>query len=357
MSAELTRAERRAQRRAVRQERKNGLAKRLAKVIEAFLDNEFQKISNEFAGKMPIAGAQLNFESVLKTVRQDLLKEGTAAAQATDLVMKVHAKFKEQIRIVYEVAIANGYSVADLPKEAVLYVILDALSRKNLGLAVISAQTKTIGLKLQGKNMTAKIAQIMAFVLVGLLVRSALVRYVPVAGELINVLLGPAGNQMNIKVFEKIKALCADHYKFHTDNKTPLDTRTLEKAEEEVAKEPAEPADDRTALHHLLSLVVLAYKDGQASGQELQTIQTLVAASDLDEDEKRIIQETIANPTDHQPDFSLLKANRELAENLLTDMLTLASVDAEIAPAEKDYIKQAAAALGFSTEEIAQRLV
>ncbi|TAF35426.1 MAG: DUF533 domain-containing protein [Cytophagales bacterium] len=345
----------RAERRAARRERRNGLANRLTDFIHRFLDSEFQKLRTEYIQKQPMQASSLSFANVIKTVRTDLLKEGTAAAQTADLVLKLHAKFKEQIRIVLEVAVANGYNVEKLPKEAVVYVILDALSRKNLGLAVISTQNKTIGLKLQGQEVSKKIAQILAFVLVGLLVRSALVRYVPVAGELINALLGPAGNQMNIKVFEKIKALCAENYEFHLENNSALKNTDLNTAEE-VVPEPTESNNDRDNLNYLLALISLAHKDGLLADNEKENIHTFMANSDLDDAELALVNTALENP---QATFDLeaLKQDRDSADALLSDLIALSGIDGSITTEENTYIVELGQKLGFSHEDIMRRLV
>ncbi len=345
----------RAARQARREERratKTRLVDKIMTKVDDFFDHEFEKIKAEYEQKEKAGLVKPNPNLKLMDIVTAIQPYSSSLSQGEQrvfdtlmLAAEIANKFKYQLRVVYEVAIANGYSTAQLPKEAVIYIMLSGLSTRVFGQPLINAQKQIIVKPfMDDPQARAAVARTIATVVVMKVLRSVVAKFLPGIGPMI---LDLFDKNTIPDLYLNAKYLFSQQPQFVLAE-SGVTLKTEETLTAETEKKA--PEDDDDDFIKLLALINLMKKDGKMEERERQLFETILQNSDLDEDERDEVEESLDDDEIDELDLSGFRNNPDEAKSLITDLVAIARIDRSIGADEAEYIFKICDEIGYNRE-------
>jgi uncharacterized tellurite resistance protein B-like protein len=350
----------RQERREARNQNQNSLINRLLGKVDEFFDHEFDKIKSEYQAKEAQGAIKANPNLKLMDVVETLRPYSGSYSQQEQkvydslvLASEITDRFKYQLRMVYEIAIANGYSTQQLPKEAVVYIMLSGLSSRVFAQPLINAQKQIVVKPFMDDPEARKaVGRAIATVVAMKVLRSVAARFLPGIGPMI---LDLFIKNTTPDLYVNAKYLFSQQPQFLLSQ-----NGTLLKAAETLISEAASTNsldDDDDDFIRLLSLINLMKKDGKIDERERELFDTMLLNSDLDEDEKEEIEESLDDDEIDQINLNRYKNNPDESKALITDLVAIAKIDRSISQDEAEYIFKICDEIGFNRDAAKMMLV
>ncbi|WP_020529022.1 TerB family tellurite resistance protein [Flexithrix dorotheae] len=356
------RQQRRTERKTARQERrlarkKNGGKLKIAlnTKINTFFDKEFEKIRIEREEKalaQPLLKKHLN-----DLVGQYVLKAVINAAKSgvlpgvlgmATLIPEIVGSVKNQLRMVYDIGLANGYKGDFLHKDLVIYVLLEALSKKTTGITLLEGNKMIV--KPTGEKIPATIIKILSTIIVRQLVKSIVCKWLPGLGGLA---VTAWSQHSTKKVANKASGSFSKEIEISPKIVTIPTLEQMLKAEENLINQEDDDAD----FLKLMTLISLMKMDGNIHINEIALFEEILKNSDLDEDEKDEIEDNLHTEEIIDLELDFFKNNDEEALALMMDLVALAKSDKSVHSKESSFLFEVAEEIGFNRQELIQILI
>jgi uncharacterized tellurite resistance protein B-like protein len=337
------RAERRAKRAAGRKKNGSKFINLVATSFDGVLVSEVAAIKQEREPMRAEVEAEPNIKKVVANyafseVGKVLAKSKIPfVSNMVDTVPEVINSFKKQMRVAYDVSMANGYK-GTINKELFLTVLIDSTSKRFEGIAKITDNDVLVKENVQ--DTKSVILKSIAGVAAGRLLRSVAFRWLPGVGATANALLN---NQAVKKTAASSDEIFKKDISF-TESEISWDAIPITTAE-------GEPDEDYDILK-IKTLINLMKVDGEVSDAEQKLIKEMLKHSDLDQDDKEELEDLLDDEDEIAVDLSPYKANHDDAMALMIDLIALSKVDGNFDLAEKTLIRKTANEVGVSEAEL-----
>ncbi len=351
--------EARQARRESRNTNQNSLVNKLLTKIDDFFDHEFDKVKAEYEAKEAQGQIKPNPNIKLNDIVQSLRPYSGSFSQQEQrvydsmvLASEITDKFKYQLRMVYEIAIANGYSTAQLPKEALIYITLSGLSSRIFNQPLINAQKQVI-VKPFMENPEARkaVGRAIATVVAMKVLRSVAAKFLPGIGPMI---LDLFQKSTTPELYINAKYLFSQQPQFVVSQQGA----SLKDAQNLVAEAaPASLEDDDEDFIKLLAMINLMKKDGKIDDRERELFDTMLQNSDLDADERDEVEESLDDDEIDEINLSRFKNNADEGKAFVTDLIAIAKIDRSISQDEADYIFKICDEIGVNKEAAKMMLI
>lgn len=356
------RQKRRTERKAARQERRKARKEEGGKLkislntkINTFFDKEFEKIRIEREEKAlakPLLKKHLNdlvgqyiLKAVINAVKSGVLPGVLGMAT---LIPEIIGSVKNQLRMVYDIGIANGYQGNFLHKDLVIYVLLEVLSKKTTGITLMEGNKMII--KPTGEKIPATIIKILSTIIVRQLVKSIVCKWLPGLGGLA---VTAWSQHSTKKIATKATSSFTKEIEISQEIVTIPTLEQMLKIEENVASQE----DDEADFLKLMTLVSLMKKDGNIHINEIALFEEILKNSDLDDDEKEEVEDNLHTNEIIDIELDFFKNNDEEALALMMDMVALAKSDKAVHAKESSFLFEVAEEIGFNRQELIQILI
>ncbi len=351
----LERRAERKERRAKRREGKGELRLVIAEKVNAFLDNEFDKIQQEKQQAL-VAGDSTTQEMDPKALLQKYLFKAVLQGAKSGalpgfvgmitIVPEIVGNVKNQLRMVYDLGIANGYP-PNTHKDIIIYVFLDSLGKKLTGFGII--QGNQIMVKPNSTSTLHSIIKIIAGYVVSQLVRSLVCKWLPGIGS---VAMMAWAHHSIIKVSSNANGLFEHEITLDQNPESARQALDLSSLEEQSIEEQDDDAD----FIKFLALIDLMRQDGAIQPKEKGLFLEMLQNSDFEEDEKEELYNMLESDEDIEADLTYFKDNPDESLGLIFDLVALAKVDENLHTKEVGYLFEVADELDFPRDQLMQML-
>lgn len=354
----LERRAERKERRAKRREGKGTLRLTIAEKVNAFLDHEFEKIQVEKQQELAANAGQvepaqsINPQELLKKYLFKALVQGAKSGALpgfvgmVTLVPEIVGNVKNQLRMVYDLGVANGYP-PNTHKDIIIYVFLDSLGKKLTGFGVIKGDQ--IMVSLNSNSTLQSIIKIIAGYVVSQLVRSLVCKWLPGIGSA--AMMAWAHHSI-MKISSNATGLFNHDIVLDEQAETSPQAIDLAVLEEQSIQDEDDDAD----FIKFLTLVDLMRQDGKIQPKEKGLFLEMLQNSDFEDDEKEELYNMLDSEEEIDPDLNFFKENPDDALGLIFDLVALAKVDENLHTKEVGYLFEVADEIAFPREQLMQML-
>jgi hypothetical protein len=350
LERQKARKERRASRKqariARREERrgnKNTLADRIGEKIERVFDNELQLIRQEKSKNTLVPVTPTNWNSFLTNIALESISllPVPGFLGFIQIVPELLASLKAQIRLVYNTALTKGIEEEKITKELLLLVFLEAHGEQ-LQLAG-KIENGKLYVYQHTEAMRKEVVKALTNTIFKQLLRSAACKWIPVVGKMV----------LDVWTQRAVSKLLHSAEKILQQNIEMITPPVIKPILGEAISVTEMPEEHEDAdLLKLLAMVSIMKMDKQLTPEEIQLLNTMIADSDLDEDEKEEIFDALETEDEIPIDFSFYKERTDEAIALLLDIIAFAKADKKIEYAELAYLLSLSEQLNIKKEEI-----
>lgn len=269
------------------------------------------------------------------------------AAAVPEIVLII----KNQMRMIYDIGMAQGKSTKDMTPELILGVFVSSTGSAAVG--VLSMQGSKILVKRSSLRVIQKVIAILGGRVTQQVAKSAVAKWIPIAGA---VAMAAWSKISTKKLGDKALEIFSKEivYEGEEINKT-IELNDNDYKEMVVDESNNEQEDyPREKIKVLINLVKV---DGKLDERELEFMSDIITDSILNENEKTQLIQSLSTKEMLDIDFEILKSVPNESIPLMLDLIRLSNIDEELHVTEKMYIKQIGKALDFDKEEINELLV
>lgn len=109
---------------------------------------------------------------------------------------------------------------------------------------------------------------------------------------------------------------------------------------------------EKMEMARIRILMNMALADGTYDYAEKETLQSIVSALGISEENKRELMKETDSPVKREVDLSFFRGDDLCSRSLLESLVEIANADGQISPKEKIYLRTVGAELGFSESEL-----
>lgn len=112
---------------------------------------------------------------------------------------------------------------------------------------------------------------------------------------------------------------------------------------------------ERMEIARVHALINMALVDGQYDEVEKSVILPLVSALSISEQSKKLLLQEVDYPVKREVDYALFRGDALCSDSLLGSLVEVATADKQVSPAEKLYLQDVGAELGYSENQLYEK--
>jgi uncharacterized protein (DUF697 family)/uncharacterized tellurite resistance protein B-like protein len=258
-------------------------------------------------------------------------------------IPEIIAVLRNQLAMIYDIAVAYGQSPSVLTKELLAAVLISAMGA-GAGALVVMQGSKVL---IQRVSLRAfqQIIMLLAGKVTQQMLKSMISKWLPVVGA---AAMAAWSNHMTRQIGDKAVEIMQKKIEINDADGSIDEVCDVVMPENQLLV--------NTTKVRIQTLINLMKVDGEIAAEEQSYLQILIEQADFAEEDRVELMQGLTSNQKFAINYEILSTQPDDAIALLMDLVALANRDGTFHIAEKIYIKQVGRLVGFSDDDIEEMM-